>query len=157
MTIRSVGRLTVTLLLITLATGCTVDHKAKPNDYALDQETSIFQDEPLVNLKPLPTKATTGNAVERITPAPAQSWIVSPADATLRRVLAKWATQAGWQLVWEATVDVPVTVTASFDGDFRTAVKGLFSSLSASEVNLTGLMYSGNRVLRVTESGRRAQ
>lgn len=94
--------------------------------------------------------------VERATTVPAESWTVSPADATLRNVLAKWAAQAGWQLVWEASVDVPVTVSASFNNGFRSAVKQLFSSLSAAEVNLTGLMYTGNRVLRVTETGRRA-
>lgn len=97
------------------------------------------------------------DVVIRTTPAPAESWIVSPSDGTLRRVLAKWAARAGWQIHWEAPVDLPVTVTASFDGDFRSAVKGLFSSLSASEVNLSALLYTGNRVLRVTESGQRAQ
>lgn len=85
------------------------------------------------------------------------TWIVSPSDATLRHALSKWAARAGWQLVWDASVDVPVTVSASFDGDFRTAVKALFSSLSAADVNLSGIMYTGNRVLRVTETGQRAQ
>lgn len=85
------------------------------------------------------------------------SWIVSPSDGTLRHALSKWAAQAGWQLVWDASVDVPVTVSASFDGDFRHAVKALFSSLSAADVNLSGIMYTGNRVLRVTETGQRAQ
>jgi len=84
-------------------------------------------------------------------------WVVLPSDVTLRRALVKWAARAGWQLVWEASVDVPISVNASFSGDFRTAVKGLFQSLSAADVNLIGMMYAGNRVLRVTESGRRAQ
>lgn len=84
-------------------------------------------------------------------------WTITPGDVTLRRALAKWAARAGWQLVWEASVDVPINVTASFTGDFRTAVKSLFQSLSAADVNLTAFLYSGNRVLRVTESGRRAQ
>lgn len=97
------------------------------------------------------------DVVVRANTAPAESWIVSPSDGTLRRVLAKWAARAGWQIHWEASVDLPVTVTASFEGDFRSAVKGLFSSLSASEVNLSALLYTGNRVIRVTESGQRAQ
>lgn len=84
-------------------------------------------------------------------------WVVSPTDVTVRRVLVKWVTRAGWQLVWDASVDVPVTVTASINGDFKSAVKRLFLSLSAADVNLSVLMYSGNKVLRVTESGRRAQ
>lgn len=84
-------------------------------------------------------------------------WVVSPTDVTVRRVLVKWVARAGWQLVWDASVDVPVTVTASINGDFKSAVKRLFLSLSAADVNLSVLMYSGNKVLRVTESGRRAQ
>ncbi|WP_117144097.1 toxin co-regulated pilus biosynthesis Q family protein [Pseudomonas coronafaciens] len=93
-----------------------------------------------------------------VPPKPAQEpWAISPADKTLRRSLSKWAARAGWQLVWDASVDVPVNVEAKFNGDFRTAVKLLFQSLSAADVNLTGQMFAGNRVLRVTESGRRAQ
>lgn len=87
----------------------------------------------------------------------AEQWTMTTSDVTLRRALGKWAARAGWQLVWEASVDVPINVTATFEGDFRTAVKRLFQSLSAADVNLTGMLYSGNRVLRVTESGRRAQ
>lgn len=90
-------------------------------------------------------------------PAAAQTWTITPAEGTLRTALQAWAEKAGWQLHWEAGVDVPITVSATFTGDFRTAVKALFSALSASEVALNALLYSGNNVLRVTESGRRAQ
>lgn len=86
-----------------------------------------------------------------------EPWAVSPQDATLRRALNKWVQRAGWQLVWDASVDVPINVDAKFTGDFNTAVKRLFQSLSAADVNLSAVLYSGNRVLRVTESGRRAQ
>ncbi|MGN9498419.1 toxin co-regulated pilus biosynthesis Q family protein [Pseudomonas syringae] len=93
-----------------------------------------------------------------VPPKPAQEpWVISPSDKTLRRTLLKWAARAGWQLVWDASVDVPVNVEAKFNGDFRAAVKLLFQSLSAADVNLTGQLFAGNRVLRVTESGRRAQ
>lgn len=88
---------------------------------------------------------------------PLEQWQISPGDATLRKALSKWAARAGWQLVWEASVDVPINVNATFEGDFRTAVKRLFQSLSAADVNLSGMLYAGNKVLRVTESGRRAQ
>lgn len=95
-------------------------------------------------------------AAQPIKPLPEQ-WVIAASDTTLRRALNKWAVKAGWQLVWEASVDVPINVTASFEGDFRTAVKRLFQSLSAADVNLNGMLYAGNKVLRVTESGRRAQ
>jgi hypothetical protein len=86
-----------------------------------------------------------------------EPWAISSQDATLRRALNKWVQRAGWQLVWDASVDVPINVDAKFAGDFNTAVKHLFQSLSAADVNLSAVLYSGNRVLRVTESGRRAR
>ncbi|WP_449122228.1 toxin co-regulated pilus biosynthesis Q family protein [Pseudomonas viridiflava] len=90
-------------------------------------------------------------------PLPTQEpWVISPSDITLRRALTKWAKRAGWQLVWDASEDVPLDVTAKFNGDFVTAVRTVFRSLSA-DVKLVGLTYKDNTVLRVVESGRRAQ
>lgn len=109
---------------------------------------------------PITTKTGAGTPLPVVKPIPKPlelPWVVSPTDVTVRRVLVKWAARAGWQLVWDASVDVPVTVSASINGDFKSAVKRLFLSLSAADVNLSVLMYSGNKVLRVTESGRRAQ
>ncbi|CAJ0808602.1 toxin co-regulated pilus biosynthesis Q family protein [Ralstonia thomasii] len=88
---------------------------------------------------------------------PVERWSISSSDGTLRQALSKWASRVGWQVIWEAPVDIPVTATASFEGDFKTAVRAVFSSLSAADVNLAALMYTGNQVLRVTEAGRRAQ
>lgn len=109
--------------------------------------------------KVIPVSPTPPTVVAKVVPPkPIQEqWAMTASDVTLRRALGKWAAKAGWQLVWEASVDVPINVTATFEGDFRTAVKRLFQSLSAADVNLTGMLYAGNRVLRVTESGRRAQ
>lgn len=116
---------------------------------------------PPVPPKPILTVKAATKAPQPIVPPvvkPVEApWVVSPADVTVRRVLVKWVARAGWQLVWDASVDVPVTVSASINGDFKSAVKRLFLSLSAADVNLSVLMYSGNKVLRVTESGRRAQ
>lgn len=106
-----------------------------------------------------PSTAKVGTPAVPIGPPPKreEEWSLSPSDVTLRRALAKWADRAGWQLVWDAPVDVPIQVNAKLKGDFRAVVKKLFLSLSAADVNLTGYLYSGNRVLRVAESGRRAE
>ncbi|MEX6666860.1 toxin co-regulated pilus biosynthesis Q family protein [Pseudomonas sp. W2-17] len=107
-----------------------------------------------------PAAAVPAVVVAKVTPPPKpipEQWVLNTSDVTLRRALGKWAAKAGWQLVWDASVDVPINVTATFEGDFRSAVKRLFQSLSAADVNLTGMLYAGNKVLRVTESGRRAQ
>lgn len=107
----------------------------------------------------VPAKAFAFSQVAQTIPAkPAEApWVISPTDVTLRRALSKWVTRAGWQLVWDASVDVPINVDAKFNGDFTAAVKSLFQSLSAADVTLSAVLYSGNRVLRVTESGHRAQ
>lgn len=113
-----------------------------------------------VPAKNMPASAVPPVVVAKAAPPPKpipEQWMLNTSDVTLRRALGKWAAKAGWQLVWDASVDVPINVTATFEGDFRSAVKRLFQSLSAADVNLTGMLYAGNKVLRVTESGRRAQ
>lgn len=113
-----------------------------------------------VPAKIIPAAAVPTVVIAKVSPPPKpipEQWMLNTSDVTLRRALGKWAAKAGWQLVWDASVDVPINVTATFEGDFRSAVKRLFQSLSAADVNLTGMLYAGNKVLRVTESGRRAQ
>ena len=117
-------------------------------------QPAVVADAPTLEQAPAPAMPST---LAQPVIVPVERWSISSSDGTLRQALSKWAARAGWQLLWEAPVDLPVTVTASFEGDFGTAVKAVFSSLSASDVNLTALMYKGNQVLRVTEAGRRAQ
>lgn len=115
---------------------------------------------PVTATKVIPATSVPPVVEAKITTPPKplpEPWVVSANDSTLRRALSKWVQRAGWQLVWDASVDVPINVDAKFTGDFNTAVKRLFQSLSAADVNLSAVLYSGNRVLRVTESGRRAQ
>lgn len=139
----------------------------KPAAPASAQVSSLVASAPPVKAVPTvaPAKSFSAAAippvvVAKVTPPPKpapEQWKLNTSDVTLRRALGKWAAKAGWQLVWDASVDVPINVTATFEGDFRSAVKRLFQSLSAADVNLTGMLYAGNKVLRVTESGRRAQ
>jgi len=131
---------------------------AKPVLEAAKTSSAVAVSPAVVSPKVIPASPVPPVVIAKAAPKPVEApWVVSPGDATLRRALAKWSARAGWQLVWEASVDVPINVTATFTGDFRAAVKSLFQSLSAADVNLSGLLYSGNKVLRVTESGRRAQ
>lgn len=107
---------------------------------------------------PASVKEASAPAIKPVVPKPIlERWEIAASDGTLRRALGKWAVRSGWQLVWDASVDVPVTANATFTGNFNTVVTQLFRSLSAADVNLSAVLYSGNRVLRVTESGRRAQ
>jgi hypothetical protein len=142
-----------------LAVGNTVTSATKPGAAVASTPSAPAASLVAQPVKVIPASPIPPMVVAKVTPPKPipEQWAMTASDVTLRRALGKWAAKAGWQLVWEAGVDVPINVTATFEGDFRTAVKRLFQSLSAADVNLTGMLYSGNRVLRVTESGRRAQ
>ncbi|MFD4839845.1 TcpQ domain-containing protein [Achromobacter sp. NPDC058515] len=83
--------------------------------------------------------------------APAALYRAAPPDATLRAVLARWADMAGWTFQpqhWAVDVDIPLSATAEFSGDFKSAVRGLLGATELADRPLQPCFY-GNRVLRV--------
>ncbi|MEN4919640.1 TcpQ domain-containing protein [Achromobacter spanius] len=75
----------------------------------------------------------------------------APPDATLRAVLARWADAAGWTFQpqhWAVDVDIPLSATAEFSGDFKSAVRELLGATELADRPLQPCFY-GNRVLRV--------
>ncbi len=101
---------------------------------------------------PVTTANTASAAPQPGTPTPAPTWQASPADGTLLTTLTKWADEAGWQVVWEAQDDLIIPANATFQGDFRDAVRALFRSFSTS---LDPIFYTRNNVVRVTDLGSR--
>lgn len=72
-------------------------------------------------------------------------------DRNMRRVLERWARQAGWTFQaehWTVDVDIPLVGAANFGADFRNAVRGLLAATELGERPLQPCFYS-NRVLRV--------
>lgn len=83
--------------------------------------------------------------------APVAPFRAAPPDATLRAVLARWADTAGWTFQpqhWAVDVDIPLSATAEFSGDFKSAVRGLLGATELADRPLQPCFY-GNRVLRV--------
>ncbi len=76
-------------------------------------------------------------------------WEISPTDGTLRNVFTRWADAAGWQLSWDAPVDYPINVRASFLGSFDEAVGSVAAALETADVPLQVTFYRANKVLRV--------
>ncbi len=73
------------------------------------------------------------------------------ADKNMRRVLQRWARQAGWTFGpehWTVDVDIPLVAAAAFGADFRSAVRDLLAATELAERPLQPCFYS-NRVLRV--------
>ncbi|MEN3291433.1 MAG: hypothetical protein V7642_686 [Burkholderiales bacterium] len=90
---------------------------------------------------------------QSVAAAPAPAWEISPADRTLNATLARWATSAGWQLVWELQVDYPVETRATLHGTFDEVVGMVAKSLEGSGVPVQAVFYAGNKVLRLIAKG----
>jgi hypothetical protein len=89
-----------------------------------------------------------------ISPPPAvlvPQFRAAPPDATLRAVLARWAEGSGWTFQpqhWAVDVDIPLSASADFSGDFKSAVRELLGATELAEKPLQPCFY-GNQVLRV--------
>ena len=82
--------------------------------------------------------------------APAlHAWDVTVADKTLKAALNRWATAAGWQLVWELPVDYAVSARTEIKGSFTEAVETIARSMATADTPMKAIFYEGNRVLRI--------
>lgn len=82
---------------------------------------------------------------------PVPQFRAAPPDATLRAVLARWAEGSGWTFQpqhWAVDVDIPLSASADFSGDFKSAVRELLGATELAEKPLQPCFY-GNQVLRV--------
>ncbi|MGT2455704.1 toxin co-regulated pilus biosynthesis Q family protein [Cupriavidus basilensis] len=80
---------------------------------------------------------------------PAQSgWQVTPADQNVRMLLTRWASAAGWSLVWSAERDVPLVGSAQFPGDFKSAVREVLRATDMSDAAVQPCFHT-NAVVRV--------
>lgn len=106
---------------------------------------------PLAGAEASGAAAATGGAAPTPVAAPQPLYRAAPPDATLRAVLARWAGLAGWTFQpqhWAVDVDIPLSATAEFSGDFKSAVRELLGATELAEKPLQPCFY-GNRVLRV--------
>lgn len=68
----------------------------------------------------------------------------------LFNVLSQWSGDAGWSLLWKVGGSYRVLSSATFSGDFISAVKQLFSAMGMQNINIYIKFYTGNKVLLVT-------
>ena len=75
----------------------------------------------------------------------------SPQDITMRAALSKWAQAAGWTFEpehWVVDVDIPLSGSASFEPDFKAAVRSLLATTELGDRPLQPCFYANN-VLRI--------
>lgn len=112
--------------------------------------------------KPVPepaAKPTAGAAVETaaVEPLtePARRWEVESTDKTLHQMLARWAAEAGWKLVWDIDADYEIEAHPSFDGTFEQVMTSVATSMSDAQVPIQMIFYEGNKVVRIVAKGAR--
>ncbi len=79
------------------------------------------------------------------------SFQAGPQDRTMRAALDRWAKSAGWTFEpehWVVDVDIPLAGSASFEAEFKSAVRELLASTELGERPLQPCFYS-NKVLRI--------
>jgi len=82
-----------------------------------------------------------------------QQWDIVVADKTLNVTMARWAAQAGWQLLWELPVDYAVEAHTQVSGSFEEAVAIVARSMESAEIPMKAVFYQGNKVLRIMAKG----
>jgi hypothetical protein len=86
-------------------------------------------------------------------PEAQQTWEIIVSDKTLNAALARWASKAGWQLVWELPVDYSVETRTTVYGSFEEAVSTVARSMESAEIPMKAMFYQGNKVLRILAKG----
>jgi hypothetical protein len=86
-------------------------------------------------------------------PAAQETWEIIVADKTLNGALARWASKAGWQLLWELPVDYAVEAKTTVRGSFEEAVGTVAKSMESAEIPMKAMFYQGNKVLRIMAKG----
>ena len=80
---------------------------------------------------------------------PTDLWQVRP--GLLREQLEGWAAAAGYQVVWKVSHDYHLQSFADFQGDLVDALSSLFTGLQQRGNTFQVTVYSGNRVILVSE------
>lgn len=69
--------------------------------------------------------------------------------ASLRDTLEGWARSSGWSVIWDQESDYRIRSSATFAGDFETAVIDLVDSIHLDNPELSVVLYRGNAVVHI--------
>lgn len=105
----------------------------------------------LVTLSAAPNAQQFVDAKEEL---PARTWSMGRGEK-ISEAFNRWSGEAGWQGVfWEAP-DLIAELDVSVSGSFEDAVSQVINSLVKQGVQLRAVIYGGNKVVRIVESGKK--
>ena len=79
-----------------------------------------------------------------------RSWEIVKGEM-LKAQLERWATDAGYTLIWSAHNDYEMQSNSTFNGPFKDAVKACFGALQSNGHALRVTIFEGNNVMEVSE------
>ena len=79
-----------------------------------------------------------------------RSWEIVKGEM-LKAQLERWATDAGYSLIWSAHNDYEMQSNSTFTGPFKDAVKAFFGALQSNGHALRVTIFEGNNVMEVSE------
>ncbi|MBR8176352.1 toxin co-regulated pilus biosynthesis Q family protein [Burkholderia ambifaria] len=80
-------------------------------------------------------------------------WQMRLSDGSVRSALARWASEAGWQFIWDVPTDFQVDATATIHGTLAEALRQVTNALAGSQVPIQVVLYQRNHVMRVVPKG----
>ena len=84
--------------------------------------------------------------------AEVKNWTVQFSDGTVRRMLQRWADDAGYQLLWEVPRDFPVEIEMTVQRTFRDALSLVAKSLANTDAPIQININPEVRFIRVVRS-----
>ncbi|KVV42312.1 hypothetical protein WT27_10850 [Burkholderia territorii] len=103
-----------------------------------------------------PAPSSVPAAIPAFVPAAAPErteWQMRLSDGSVRNALARWASEAGWQFIWDVPTDFQVDATATIHGTLAEALRQVTNALAGSQVPIQVVLYQRNRVMRVVPKG----
>ena len=91
-----------------------------------------------------------GGVVSGLTVNRGGSWAVIK-GAYLKATLEGWTREAGWDLIWDSSIDYQLGASAAFHEDFESAVTHLIDTIYIDNPEIVATLYRGNKVLRIEE------
>lgn len=79
----------------------------------------------------------------------AKTWAVQFSDGTVRRMLQRWSSEAGYQLLWDVPRDYPIEVEMNLHGTFRDVVWMVAKSLAITDAPVQANINSDIRLIRI--------
>jgi hypothetical protein len=101
---------------------------------------------------PLGVKNSGTMGQRSIDDAEVKNWTVQFSDGTVRRMLQRWADDAGYQLLWEVPRDFPVEIEMTIQRTFRDALSLVAKSLANTDAPIQININPEVRFIRVVRS-----